>query len=75
MSDFADWVMHGDDEFCPVEIHDDGTADIVLGLTLITSLDEMKQRAERIFSVDDLYDPQDIRLVYQRAGEPRSQTR
>lgn len=41
-------------ECCPIEFDENGAVDSIIGLALITSLDDMKERADRIWKVDDI---------------------
>lgn len=65
---WSTWVMcqEGDGlaSFCPVD--EDGN--IIVGLTLLTSLDAMKQRADCdcIVQVDNVYEPIEETIVYER---------
>ena len=56
-------------EACPLIIADDGSVEgIMVGLTLITDLESLKQRAWTITEVDDMEDPSDHRLVWAAEG-------
>lgn len=66
-NEWQDWIMCGD-EFSPIELHEDGTANVVVGLCLLTSLDEMKKRARRIFEVDDIFTAANPRLIFENTA-------
>lgn len=62
--------MGGDTiEACPLIIGDDGLMEgIMVGVTLITSLDGLKERAWTISRVDNLNDPTSIEFVWAAEG-------
>ena len=49
-----------------IEMHsnEDGTFNIVIGMCLMTSLDEMKKRAKKIVQVDDIYACGNPRVIH-----------
>lgn len=54
------WLMtrrDGMEEFTPVELGDDGAVEnVVIGFGIISSLDSMKERAKKIWLVEDIFD-------------------
>jgi hypothetical protein len=62
------WLQQGD-EFSPIEFGEDGECfSVVYGLCIVSSLDAMKERAKKIWAVDDMYEPKDAKLVYERGS-------
>lgn len=52
-------------ECTPVEIADDGTQSIVIGMCLITNLPALVQRgAKRVMEVTDTFEPKPIRRLH-----------
>lgn len=64
MANWEYWFKEGD-TFTPVEFNDDGTLKcVVLGMCLITSMDEMKKRAKKIWEVNDVFEPTKAELIW-----------
>ena len=62
------WFKQGE-EYTPIEFNEDGSLkSVIVGICIMTSLDEMKKRAKKIWEVDDLYEPTKATLVYEKAG-------
>jgi len=73
--DYPDWIVvdeHGMDVFSPFRVNDEGTAEVVVGLAVITTLDDMQQRVDRIVRVDDVWTCANPRVVWQRDGNGHS---
>lgn len=67
------WLMteHADfREFTPYEVHADGSFDVIVGMCLITSLDEIIERgAVKVVQVDDIDTLENPRIVFERPAE------
>lgn len=54
---------------CPLVIADDGSVEAIMdGLTLITDLDGLKERAWTITKIDNIYEPRTFELVWAAEG-------
>lgn len=61
------WLMterDGCQEFTPYVPNEDGSFEVVVGMCLVTTLEEMKGRARRIVQVDDIWECNNPRLIH-----------
>lgn len=70
----ADKFLPGTVQACPLIVADDGTVEAVMvGLTFITDLDGLKERAWTITKVDSIDEPSTSELVWAAPGHGRKE--
>lgn len=56
-------------EACPIQFNDDGSFNVILGFTLMTTVEALiaNQNVEKVWEFDDLYEPNDVKQLYPQA--------